>query len=83
MGSIDVVSGAVGSTDAAAGSRAAGSGDRVRVSARLLATRDETPYWSEIVDVEAGEIFEVQDAAFVELVPFWMLFRVGKFFSFW
>ncbi len=44
------------------------SGDRVRVSARLLATSDETPYWSEIVDVQAGEIFAVQDAICEKIV---------------
>lgn len=44
------------------------SGDRVRVSARLLATKDETPYWSEIVDVQAGEIFAVQDAICEKIV---------------
>ena len=44
------------------------SGDRVRVTARLLATSDEKPYWSEIVDVQAGEIFAVQDAICEKIV---------------
>lgn len=44
------------------------SRERVRFSARLLSTENETPYWSEIVDVPAGDIFAVQDAICEKIV---------------
>lgn len=44
------------------------SRERVRVSARLLSTSDETPYWSEIVDVPTGDIFAIQDAICQKIV---------------
>lgn len=44
------------------------SRDGVRVSAHLISTSNETPYWSEIVDVPAGDIFAVQDAICEKIV---------------
>ncbi len=38
------------------------SGERIRITARLLSTRDGEPYWSDTFDEQFSDVFSLQDA---------------------